>query len=235
MYIEPFLGGGALFFALRPRKAVLADINGDLINFYHVLRDDPEKLIKGLTCHPNQKRVYYRIRSSTPTSHVGRAVRFLYLNRTCFNGLFRTNAAGIFNVPYGDRSRSVLGNVETLRASGLSLKGVKLVCQDFDLTCARAKPGDFVFLDPPYTVMHYKNAFIKYNPRLFTWEDQIRLRDTFACLSKKKVHLLLTNAAHSEVLRLYSDFNVRTIKRKSLLSATRDSRRDIHEAIISNY
>lgn len=235
MYIEPFFGGGALFFKLQPQKAVLADTNADLMNFCARLAQDPERIIARLRRRKNTSQAYYRARNSRPRSAIDRAVRFIYLNRTCFNGLYRTNLAGDFNVPFGDNGRPVLRDPDHLRAAAHALRGRSLLCQDFSGTCDLARSGDFVYLDPPYITAHANNGFVKYNQHLFTWDDQERLARVFASLTSRDVRVLMTNAAHSSIRRLYSAYRLSTHERSCVLSGETKGRRRVRELCIRNY
>jgi DNA adenine methylase len=234
-YFEPFFGGGSLFFALAPARATLGDLNEDLISFYQQLASDWHGLIQTIAPLKNNLRTFKKVRSSEPTTAIQRAARLYFLNRTCYNGLYRTNRAGKFNVPFGNNGRAICPDVTQFKRCAALLKGVKLVTSDFEETCKSAKPGDFVFFDPPYTVAHENNGFVKYNAVLFTWDDQRRLARLVKDLTARRVKVLLTNAAHPSIRELYSFLQVRVISRSSLLAARADSRGVVHEFVLRNY
>ncbi|MFY7808041.1 MAG: DNA adenine methylase, partial [Fimbriimonadaceae bacterium] len=173
--IEPFVGGGAFFFSMRPEEAILADSNSDLINAYTMLRDRLSDVCECLSTFKNNSEAYYLIRDSNPICSVERAARFLYLCRHSFNGIYRVNQNGFFNVPYGHKSHRDVFDRENLADASAALAKASLHCQDFESTIELAGPGDFVYADPPYTVAHNNNGFVKYNEIMFSYEDQRRL------------------------------------------------------------
>ena len=184
-YYEPFLGGASVFLSLTPPKHVyLSDLNKDLIDTYIAVRDFPEDVIEHLLILINSEEEYYRIRSSCPKSSIEQAARFIYLNHTSYNGLYRVNKSGEYNVPYGFRvSRGY--DVDKIRAASERLKNTKISCEDFAERKYRIKEHDLVFLDPPYTVSHNKNGFIEYNQKLFSLSDQYRLRKFIDYISNR--------------------------------------------------
>jgi DNA adenine methylase len=234
-YFEPFLGGATLFFSLAPKAAVLGDLNRELVDFYRVIRQNCEAVARRLAELRNDRSSYYAWRGFVPRDPLSRAVRFLFLNRTCFNGLYRTNSRGEFNVPFGNNHRPVIADVENLRRAAAALRWATIVCADFERTCADAASGDLVYFDPPYTVAHERNGFLKYNARIFSWTDQTRLRRLVDRLTKHGVAIILTNAAHRSVRELYRGYNIRTVRRLSLLSAASSARRPVKELIVTNY
>lgn len=184
-YYEPFLGGAAVFFSLTPPKhAYLSDINPELIDTYMAIRDIPNDVIQALQLLKNTEEDYYRIRKAEPTDLAERAARFLYLNQTSFNGLYRVNNRGEYNVPYGYRKK-LNYDMERIRNAGEKLQGVRLECSDFAARKYCVKAKDLVFLDPPYTVSHNQNGFIKYNQNLFSIEEQYRLSAYIDYIRKK--------------------------------------------------
>lgn len=234
-YIEPFLGGGAIFFALKPKSALLTDSNPELIVTYEAVRDDVELVISKLSKLENNKETYQRLRSSAPTSSVGRAVRFIYLNKTAFNGIYRVNKQGVFNVPYAYRRETTICQANKLRAASKALSGVSLRVDDFDSSLRTAERGDFVYLDPPYVTMHNNNGFLKYNTRLFSWDDQLKLATTAERLRKKGVRVMVSNAAHDSVKALYPNFNVLELKRNSLIGGGAMYRGAVTEALLTSF
>lgn len=205
-YIEPFLGGGAMFFHLRPDVALLSDLNSDLIELYEVMRDHPRDLRSAMADHQalHAKDHYYAVRGSVPVDPVGRAARFLYLNRTCWNGLYRVNLRGEFNVPIGTKS-AVLTKDDDFSLISAALQNHQITCCDFEETVDNAGLGDLLFVDPPYTVQHNMNGFVKYNEKIFQWADQIRLRDAVSRAANRGAAVIVTNADHSCIQTLYSD------------------------------
>src|SRR5437762_8045483 len=174
-YYEPFLGGGALFFTIQPSKAFLGDNNPELINCYIQVRDQPDQVISYLSTLRNSKEDYYRIRDCPPDDDIGKAARMIYLMALSFNGIHRVNTLGKFNVPYNNKLETQICDPEKIRAVSRSLAASKIVLGDFELTVSSAVKGDFIYFDPPYTVAHKNNGFVKYNAQIFSWNDQMRL------------------------------------------------------------
>lgn len=236
-YYEPFLGSAAVFFRLTPTKATLGDTNSDLIDCYIAIRDSWQKVEKLLRQHQdNHSHFHYeKIRASRPSSIEGKAARFIYLNRTCWNALYRVNLKGEFNVPIGTKT-NVLLNTDDFEAIAKQLKHVTLATSDFEVLVNRARSGDFVFADPPYTVKHNFNGFVKYNERIFRWEDQVRLSKCLRRASDRGVHVLSTNANHPSIVDLYRDhFSLLPVKRRSVIAADSKFRGHYDELIIKNY
>ena len=193
-----FMGGGAIFFGLAPTKALLSDTNAELINVYEAIRDHPTKL-RALLKRFGEKHsaeFYYDIRGRSPRLIITRAARTLYLNRTCWNGLYRVNKSGHFNVPIGTKT-SVIEPNEDFFAHSAALKRARLRVCDFEETIDRAKAGDLIFADPPYTVKHNLNGFLKYNENIFSWDDQVRLRDSLLRAKRRGAAVVTTNADHA--------------------------------------
>lgn len=236
-YIEPFLGSGAVFFHLQPKSAILSDKNEALIETYGVVRDFPHALDRRLSkIHLlHTTKYYYDTRAKVPSTKIDRGARFIYLNRTCWNGLYRVNQAGQFNVPVGTKStvefpKGALADISKI------LKSSELVDCDFETTIDRAVKGDFVFVDPPYTVSHNNNGFIKYNDVIFAWTDQIRLAKAVKRASKRGALVFVSNANHDALIHLYTDFSTHyTLSRASFLSGKREGRRSTDEAAFLNY
>jgi DNA adenine methylase len=235
-YIEPFLGGGAVFFHLMPKVAFLSDKNADLITTYRALRDMPatahRKLCDFQKLH--SREFYYATRQANPRTSIARACRFLYLNRVCFNGLYRVNQKGVFNVPLGTKSE-VEYPEGYLSSVGKALQGATITQADFELAIDESRRGDFVFLDPPYTVAHNHNGFIKYNDVLFTWDDQQRLARAALRAARRGSFVFVANADHEAVRALYPEFNAHTLHRLSTLAADSATRRKTTEAAFLNY
>ena len=232
-YIEPFLGGGAVFFHLAPHKAILSDINERLINTYRAIRDE-WPLVQACLAefqHKHSKQFYYEERCREHSSSPLRAAQFLYLNRTCFNGLYRENLKGQFNVPLGTKTQVMLLDDNFGMASEM-LSQADLRTGDFESVVAEAMEGDLVFLDPPYTTAHNCNGFVKYNQKIFTWDDQKRLMEAIRLAKQRGAHIVLTNADHDSIRKLYVDLCVPTIvSRASVISGSANSRRGTTEAL----
>lgn len=232
-YIEPFLGSGALFFYLQPSTALLSDINEDLINAYIAIRESPNEVRKKLVAHnkSHSEAHYYATRSSAPTDSITRAARFIYLNRTCWNGLYRVNKSGQFNVPIGSKSNVILES-DNFPLMADILKRTDLRVGDFEKIIDEADENDLIFADPPYTVAHNNNGFIKYNENLFSWNDQVRLRDAIVRATNRGAKAVITNAAHESILALYSDFHYQVISRSGVIAASTTARGVFQEVII---
>jgi DNA adenine methylase len=220
-YIEPFLGGGAVFFWLEPERALLADLNQRLIDCYGAIKNQWREVWGILKRHQrlHKQSYYYDERSRRRRSQAERAAQFIYLNRTCWNGLYRVNLDGEFNVPIGTKS-SVVFDTDDFERIAERLARVELCAQDFEQTIAAAGPGDFVFADPPYTVRHDLNGFLKYNENIFSWEDQMRLHTALLGAKSRGARILLMNANHSSVRELFKDLGeIRALNRASVLAA----------------
>ena len=193
-YYEPFLGGGSVFFALQPANGMLTDVNEELINTYVVMRDYPDKLRNIMLQHQQNhcNEYYYIMRNQSYTRTIEGAARFLYLNRTCFNGMYRVNKNGIFNVPIGTRDNCI-ADIELFEEYAKLLKGMQITTADFEVIIKKAKAGDLIFADPPYAVQKKQDGFIKYNDKLFTWADQERLCRCLSEANERGVYVVLTN------------------------------------------
>lgn len=235
-YIEPFLGGGAVFFYLQPESAILSDSNVDLMEVYRTVRKDPAQVARLLRRHHHlhSRTHYYSVRRTVPTGPYGRTARFIYLNRTCWNGLYRVNRNGVFNVPIGTR-HTVTRDDDLLRASKL-LRCARLRAADFEAIIDRAERNDLLFVDPPYTVKHNNNNFIKYNERLFSWEDQLRLKDALVRAKRRGAKIVLTNALHPTVQHVFGDLGTAmTVRRHSSIAADSESRKNCAELIVISH
>lgn len=232
-YIEPFLGGAAIYFHLCPAQAILSDINAELIELYSVIRDSPSELMLAMERHhaAHNSAYYYEMRATIPEDPIGRAARTMYLNRTCWNGLYRVNLKGIFNVPIGTKS-SVLFAHDDFSAVSKQLQRADIRCSDFEPIVAEARRGDFLFVDPPYTTRHNLNGFIKYNENLFGWSDQFRLRDAVAKAIDRGVSVVVTNANHDSVRELYLGLcEYRSVSRATVLASETARRGRTTEAL----
>lgn len=232
--IEPFLGSGAVFFALQPAKALLSDKNADLIQFYRVLKEKPLAIQELMKAHQarHSKEHYYRVRSYSPLDEIERAARFLYLNRSCFNGIYRVNRNGYFNVPKGTKER-VYFEEENFELYSLILKSASLCVCGFGDSIKKSKEGDFLFVDPPYTVKHNNNGFVKYNEILFAWKDQVQLKHDLLRAAERGVKILMTNAYHESILDLYEDIGVlHELGRESVIGGGNQYRSLTSECVI---
>lgn len=233
-YIEPFLGGGAGFFALQPSKSILSDVNPDLINLYEVVRDRPKRLQDLMECHQacHSREYYYDVRDYKPRGRIQAAARMLYLNRACYNGLYRLNKRGEFNVPIGTKTLVSLPSDNFKEMSNILSRAILRV-SDFASTIEMASEGDLVFVDPPYTVKHNMNGFVKYNENIFSWSDQERLRDCVADGIDRGVQFILTNANHPSVRTLYKGIGTHSIiERHSVISGKANGRSQISELLV---
>lgn len=234
-YHEPFFGGGAVFFHLSPKKSsFLNDLNPELIETYECIRDKVDEVINELQEFKNTEDFYYRIRSTKFESDIKKAARFIYLNQTSFNGIFRVNLNGEYNVPYGYRKKNFL-DAETLKLASIALKKAIFTKDDFSLCTVNIVEGDLVFLDPPYTISHNNNGFFKYNSKLFTKEDQYRLSEMIDEIKERNAYYILTNAAHEKVKEIF-DKNDQMIelKRASLIGGKNAKRDKYSELIVTN-
>ncbi|WP_329841111.1 Dam family site-specific DNA-(adenine-N6)-methyltransferase [Stenotrophomonas geniculata] len=235
-YVEPFLGSAAMFFHSRPTCALLNDFNADLIATYQAIKDDWESVFTLLQAHQRKHlkddSYYYSVRSSTPNESAARAARFIYLNRTCFNGLYRVNRKGQFNVPRGTKDAVVMPT-DDFESISKMLAGATLTHGDFGKVIKECGQGDFIFCDPPYTVKHNHNGFILYNEQLFSWADQVRLRDELAAAASRGASVMATNADHPSIHELYSEFDISVVERSSVMSSIATRRKKTTEVVIS--
>ena len=237
-YIEPFLGGGSIFFALAPELAILGDTNAQLIETYSQVRDNPVLISELLRHHhaDHSKDYYYSERKRNhDDSAPHRAAKFIYLNRTCWNGLYRVNLKGEFNVPKGTKD-SVLLDTDDFNSVSKLLANAQLCSQDFAKTLQNAGANDFVYIDPPYTVKHKYNSFVKYNEKIFTWDDQVRLRDNVVAAIGRGAKVAVSNADHYSIRELYNGIGTLTeIKRHSVIAADRKHRGEVDELLIRSW
>jgi DNA adenine methylase len=237
-YFEPFVGSGAVFFALQPKRGQLSDSNAELINLYKAMKAEPSALLRRLQSHSRNHNTdyYYEVRATVPSDSVSQAARTLYLNRTCWNGLYRVNKRGQFNVPRGTKDRVIFPSDDFIAISKL-LRGVRIRCCDFEVAISQARKADFLFVDPPYTVRHNNNGFIKYNESIFTWEDQLRLGRTIEQAARRGVKILITNADHRPIRDIYRSIgSLHTLPRESIISGSSEGRKKTTEvAVTINY
>lgn len=228
-YIEPFIGGGALYFNINHPKSIISDLNEELVITYKQVKENVFEVISVLDSYINTEEFYYKIRSVSPSSlsDSERAARLIYLNKTCFNGLFRVNKKGDFNVPYGKRTGPFL-NKQNLIGASEYMQDTEIYHLDYKETLKRyAKKGDFVFLDPPYQPVGKFSDFKRYTKEFFYENDQIELANIFKDLTNKGCYVMLTNSDHPFILDLYKEFHIETIETKRLISSNPNTRTGI--------
>lgn len=228
-YFEPFLGGGAMFFALRPKHSSLSDTNADLIAFYRAVRDDWRGVADALTKMPQDADHYYEVRRSAPKSAAECAARFLYLTTLSFNGIFRVDREGRFNTPFGHRPNSLLQSVDYLQRYSNALDGAELKAVDFEEACADAVTGDLVYFDPPYRMPGASLVHVRYNGNPFSWNDQTRLAQVANSLVDRGCHVIVSNAWDQSISDLYRGFEAMEITRRSSVAATLAGRGQVKE------
>lgn len=240
-YHEPFLGGAAVFFALEPHKAVLSDINEELINLYRVLQQHPHELFEHLQTHRVSQDYFMALRQLDRTSayqqlsSLERASRFIYLNKTCFNGLYRVNSRGHFNVPYGHYKNPQLATLENLLACSRLLQGVELVHASFHKSLTRPQAKDFVYLDPPYIPLSATASFTSYAKEGFSLNDQQALALLCQDLDAKGVYFLLSNSDTPLTHELFKNFQMDVVQAKRAISASGANRQKVTEVLVRNY
>ncbi len=242
-YHEPFVGGGALFFRLcrehRTGRASISDLNAELMDTYATVRDKPEDVVKMLSHYPHDKNFYYRLRSEDPWGMEleGRAARMIYLNKTGYNGLYRVNRRGEFNVPFGRYRSPHYCDPANLRAVSEALGGVEILCAPFEKVVERARAGDFVYFDPPYLPVSSTAKFTAYQAGGFSEEDQARLRDVCIELSQRNVSVMISNSDTDTTRRLYRSaiFTVAQVQASRAINCNAGRRGKVCELIITNY
>ena len=217
-YYEPFVGGGAVFFELIPQKSVLSDLNSELVKTYNVIKKDPESLIKSLKKHKHNKEYFLKIRSrnTLKLSDLEIASRFIYLNRTAFNGMYRVNKQGKYNVPFGSHKNPMICDEENIRLVSKILKKVSIKNQDYVKVLDCAKKGDFIYFDPPYYPVSKTASFTSYTANSFLESEQEQLRDAFIKLHEKGCYVMLSNSDTSFIEGLYK--NIKGVKIKKVSS-----------------
>lgn len=235
IYYEPFLGSGSVFFSIKPQKAVLADANSELINSFKVVKEKPDELIKILSTYTNDRDFYTFIRQLEPLSlnKVARAARFIYLNKTGFNGLYRVNSKNVFNVPFGNREKPCICDVEAIKACSkiLTNSEVTLMPTYFEISLQNVKKGDLVYLDPPYV-----GKFSNYTKTGFNLDKQETLALEYERLDKVGSKVLLSNSDHPWVRERYGKFNIiEILTKKSVSRSGKDRSNTVRELLIRNY
>jgi DNA adenine methylase len=236
-YFEPFLGGAAVFFHLEHPHSFLSDSNRDLVELYQVVQQDVEGLIGILQNHKNEREYFYQIRSQDPATltSVQRAARLIYLNKTCFNGLYRVNSRGKFNVPFGRYKNPAICDVDGLRAASRALQRADVFIGGFESILGRADRGDFIYFDPPYQPINRTSSFTSYTSVKFGEEDQRRLADVFTQLAERGCFVMLSNSDTPLIRKLYLDFHIHKIKANRAINSKPEGRGKITELLILNY
>lgn len=235
-YHEPFVGGGSVFFALEPRgRAFLSDLNMELITVYREVRDNHAAVADLLSGYENTSECYYAARSQQPQTDAELAARFIFLNHTSYNGIYRVNLKGEYNVPYGNRANVNMPDAAWLELASRALTGVELRALSFETALGDVSEGDLVFLDPPYTVAHNNNGFVKYNQHLFSFSDQELLADRIKEISARGARFILTNAAHASIDKLFSPLGRKiTVSRGNRVGGLQAGRGRVEEFVFTN-
>ncbi|OIO19198.1 MAG: hypothetical protein AUJ23_02410 [Candidatus Magasanikbacteria bacterium CG1_02_32_51] len=239
-YFEPFVGGGAVFFDLLPETAYLSDLNNELVVTYNVIKNDVENLIKSLKKHKLDKEYFLKIRAQNPEklSDLNTASRFIYLNRTCFNGMYRVNSKGGFNVPFGKYTNPLICDENNLRKASKTLKNVEIKKQDYKEVLKKAKKGDFVYFDPPYYPVSKTASFTSYTSEAFLDKEQIELRDTFVELHKRGCFVMLSNSDTPFINKIYSEIKgvrITKVQAGRAINSDASKRGKITEVLVINY
>ncbi len=240
-YFEPFVGGGALFFHLKSKrivnKAILNDYNPDLVGVYKIVKNDVNALIKELASlkYKNNEETFYQIRKEQPSQPVKKAAQFLYLNKTAFNGLYRVNSKGKFNVPFGKYKNPKILDEKNLLAVSKALQIGEITCLDFEQAIEKAKKEDFVYFDPPYQPISKTSNFTSYTTKDFTEKDQERLSQCFKKLDKKGCFVMLSNSYVPLIKELYKEFNQKIVMAGRTINCNGNGRGKIKELLITNY
>ena len=242
-YYEPFIGGGALLFDLQPKRAIINDYNEELINVYRIIRDYPYELIEDLKRHENTAEYFYKLRAidRSPAfsnlTNIQRASRIIYLNKTCYNGLYRVNNAGEFNSPFGKYKNPNIVNAPVIKAVSKYLKtnDIHLSHGDYESCLNNISPNSFVYLDPPYHPISDSSNFTGYIQGGWTEEDQVRLRNVCNCLTEKGVKFLLSNSSANFIKEIYKGYDIHIVKATRAINSDSKKRGQIDELLIRNY
>lgn len=239
-YFEPFVGGGAVFFDLLPEKGFLSDLNRELVVTYNVIKNDLEKLIISLKKHKTNKEYFLRVRAQEPNklSDVAIASRFIFLNRTCFNGMYRVNSKGGFNVPFGKYSNPLICDENNLRKVSKALQNIDIKHQDYKAVLKKARKGDFIYFDPPYYPVSKTASFTSYTAETFLEKEQTELRDTFVKLSKRGCFVMLSNSDTPFINKIYAGIKgvrVTKVHAGRAINSNGAGRGKITEVLITNY
>jgi DNA adenine methylase len=243
-YYEPFVGGGAVLFDIQPSKAVVNDINSELINLYQIIKDNVEDLIEDLKKHKNEEDYFYQVRELdrdkarySLLTPIERASRVIFLNKTCYNGLFRVNRAGEFNTPFGNYKNPNIVNEETLKAVSkyFNKANITFLNKDYEEVLKGARKGAFVYLDPPYDPVSDTASFTGYDKGGFNRDEQTRLKRTCDKLNEKGIKFLLSNSATDFIFELYKEYKIETIQAKRAINSDPNKRGEINEVLVRNF
>ena len=243
-YYEPFVGGGAVLFHLQPKNAIINDNNEELINVYEVIKDNPKELIEDLKKYKNEKEYFYEIRSLdrnkneySKLSKIQKASRIIFLNKTCYNGLFRVNNSGEFNAPFGRYKNPNIVNDITIQAVSnfLNQNDIKILNIDYEKSLNIIRKGSFVYFDPPYDPISNSSSFTGYTKNGFDKNEQIRLKQVCDRLNEKGVKFLLSNSSTDFIRELYKCYNIVDVKAKRAINSNGNNRGDVTEVLVRNY
>lgn len=243
-YYEPFVGGGAVLFDLQPNNAIVNDKNSELINLYEIIKNSVEELIKDLEKHKNEEKYFYQVReldrdkeTFSKLTATERASRIIFLNKTCYNGLFRVNRAGEFNAPFGNYKNPNIVNDVTLRAVSNYFNKVDITFynKDYETILNEIRKGAFVYFDPPYDPVSDTASFTGYDKGGFNKDEQLRLKETCDKLNKKGIYFLLSNSATKFIFELYKDYRIETIQAKRAINSIGDKRGEVDEVLVRNF
>ncbi len=235
-YIDPFLGGGSLYFFLEPQQAIINDINPELITTFRAIQNNWQAVEQRLRAHArnHNREYYYQVRGMRPRTDTTIAARMIYLNRTCFNGIYRVNRRGQFNVPIGTHNHVILATDQFQQRAQI-LQHAQLLCGDFELVIDMAQRNDFLFCDPPYAVLDDEQRFVGYTRQTFDWNDQVRLAHAIERARQRGVKIILTNVNHPDVRALYQNdgYALEEVTRYSSISGLAGGRQQYSELIVS--
>ena len=243
-YYEPFVGGGAVLFHVRPKNAIINDSNEELVNLYNVIKESPEELIEDLKKHKNEEKYFYEVRGIDrekekylELSNIQRASRIIFLNKTCYNGLFRVNSSGEFNSPFGRYNNPNIVNDVTIKAVGnyLSKNDIQILNTDYEKSLSKIRKGAFVYFDPPYDPISDSSSFTGYTKNGFDRTEQERLKKVCDKLNDKGVKFLLSNSSTEFIRDLYKDYNIFSIKAKRAINSKGNGRGETTEVLVKNY
>ncbi len=239
-YFEPFVGGGAVFFDLLPERGFLSDLNKELVTTYNVIKNNVEGLIASLKKHKTEKEYFLKVRAQDPNKmgDLDVASRFIFLNRTCFNGMYRVNKAGGFNVPYGKYDNPLICDEDNLKKVSIALQRIEIKHQDYKEVLKKAKKGDFVYFDPPYYPVSKTASFTSYTAESFLDKEQIELRDTVLELNKRGCFVMLSNSDTPFINEIYSGFKgirINKVEAGRAINSKGSGRGKVTEVLITNY
>ncbi len=236
-YFEPFLGGGAMFFDLAPQSALLSDANPELIHCFKAVADRADQLIQHLKTLIVTEQEFYRLRAIQPETldDLARAGRFIYLNKACYNGLYRVNKRGLFNTPYGRQDGIPIFHAKNIRAASRALQGAELICSDYRTLLEKARKSDFVYVDPPYLPIGKYSDFKRYTCDFFYEADHLALAEALKALHNRGGYFLLSNSFHPKVAEMYEEFFQTTVQAPRFVNCKGEGRGKINELLIANY